>query len=107
MRVNQITIQYRDGFKITHYDINQIITSINDYNALNYPTTTMTLPKIRRYLLGKSNIPSPYKSITKTRLNEVLNINNLSTANYGQIFNDFVLVNSFSTRQLHTKPLSI
>jgi hypothetical protein len=101
MRVNVVSIAYRDGYVVENYDMEEILREVNRYNSLKYPKSKMTITKLRRYLLGKSNIPSPYKSISKTRLNELLNIKNLSQTNYGEVYNDFVRVNGFATRTLH------
>ena len=100
MRVNVVSIAYKDGYVVENYDMEEILKEINRYNALKYPKSKMTITKLRRYLLGKSNIPSPYKSISKARLNDLLNIKNLSQTNYGEVYNDFVRVNGFATRVL-------
>ena len=100
MKINQITITYKNGHIITHYEIDEIIDKINAYNALHYPKSKMSIYKLRRYMLGKSNIPSPYKSISKTRLNEIIGVSNLASVDYGTMYNNFVKTNDYSTRQL-------
>lgn len=99
MKINQISVLYKDGYIITHYEISEILDKINAYNALHYPKSKMSIYKLRRYMLGKSNIPSPYKSISKIRLNEVIGIDKLASVDYGAMFN-FVLTNTYSTKQL-------
>jgi len=100
MKINQISVLYKDGHIITHYEIDEIIDKINAYNALHYPKSKMSIYKLRRYMLGKSNIPSPYKSISKTRLNEIIGVSNLASVDYGTMYNNFVKTNDYSTRQL-------
>jgi transcriptional regulator NrdR family protein len=106
MRVNLYTIKYEDGEAISHYDIDELLKITNTYNALHYPKIKMTLTKIRRYLLGKSHIPKPYKSISKNRLNEILGIDKLSQVNYGAVYDDFVKTNNYSTTGLIPPPSS-
>jgi hypothetical protein len=100
MKINQISVLYKDGYIITHYEISEILDKINAYNALHYPKSKMSIYKLRRYMLGKSNIPSPYKSIQKTRLNEIIGIDKLASVDYGTMYNNFVKTNDYSTRQL-------
>jgi hypothetical protein len=97
MRVNLYTIKYGDGMTISNYDIYKVIDEMNAYNTLHHPRAKMSLTKIRRYLLGNCNIPRPYLSISKTRLNEIIGVSNLASINYSKVYDDFVKTNNYST----------
>ena len=92
MKVNQYSVKYRDGNVIKHFEIEEFVKMINEYNTKFYPKAKMNIYKIRRYLLGKTNIPSPYLTISKVRLNEIIGIDKLVYVDYGKMFhklNDF------------------
>ena len=92
MKVNQYSVKYRDGNIIKHFEIEEFIKMINDYNAIKYPKSKMNIYKMRRYLLGKSNIPTPYLTISKVRLNDIIGVDKLVSVDYGLMFhklNDF------------------
>ena len=96
-KVNLYYIEYLNGHVVSHYDINQLIKMINDYNTIQFPKIKMTIHKITRYTSGNARIPPPFKYFKKTRLNEVIGVKNLARVNYDE---HFQLVNQFSTREL-------
>lgn len=93
MKVNVYSVYYKDGKIITHYIIEELLNMINKYNAIMYPKAKMSIYKLRRYLVGKSNIPYPYISIQKMSMNELIGIKNLVNVNYG---NEFIKLNNYS-----------
>lgn len=91
MRINAYNIKYRNGHKISHYELDELVKMVNLYNSINYPNVKMSIAKIRRYTNNNSNIPSPYETIEKVRMNEFIGKKNLSKTNYGR---DFMLLNN-------------
>lgn len=97
MKVNVYSVYYKDGKIITHYIIEELLNMINNYNKIMYPKAKMSIYKLRRYLLGKSNIPYPYISIQKMTMNELIGVAKLATINYGS---EFIKMNDYANREL-------
>jgi hypothetical protein len=97
MRINAVKILYKNGHSLTSIDLDELIDMANEYNRQNGIKHKMSIHKLRRYTGGNVSIPKAYASISKTRLNEVIGEQNLSTMDYKTAFQK---INSFENRVL-------